>query len=306
MQYIKGLSQYESDRESAVTFGKFDGLHKGHQKLVSKVRELSKENNVNSIVCAFDMHPLWERISAVPQIIMDKRERELHLAGQVDFLVDCPFTTKFSQMSAEAFIEEIICGLFHARFVVVGTDFRFGYEKRGDVHMLADCAKRYGYQLFVIEKERYQDRIISSTYIKEVLREGDVEKAKEMLGYPYGVDGVVEHGKRLGRTLGFPTVNLHWPADKIVPPNGVYFSDVRIEGDRYHAISNVGVKPTVSDGERLLVESFLFGYQGDAYGKEILVEFLKYRRPERKFESVDELKRAVSQDLDAGRRFFRA
>ena len=137
MQYIKGLSQYESDRESAVTFGKFDGLHKGHQKLVSKVRELSKENNVNSIVCAFDMHPLWERISAVPQIIMDKRERELHLAGQVDFLVDCPFTTKFSQMSAEAFIEEIICGLFHARFVVVGTDFRFGYEKRGE--------KRYFY-----------------------------------------------------------------------------------------------------------------------------------------------------------------
>ena len=306
MQYIKGLSQYESDRESAVTFGKFDGLHKGHQKLVSKVRELSKEHNVNSIVCAFDMHPLWERISAVPQIIMDKRERELPLAGQVDFLVDCPFTTKFSQMSSEAFIEEIICGLFHARFVVVGTDFRFGYEKRGDVHMLADYAKRYGYQLFVIEKERYQDRIISSTYIKEVLREGDVEKAKEMLGYPYGVDGVVEHGKRLGRTLGFPTVNLHWPADKIVPPNGVYFSDVRIGGDRYHAISNVGVKPTVSDGERLLVESFLFGYQGDAYGKEILVEFLKYRRPERKFESVDELKRAVSQDLDAGRRFFRA
>ena len=247
----------------------------------------------NTVILVFDVAMLFAAVG-------------LYQAGQVDFLVDCPFTTKFSQMSAEAFIEEIICGLFHARFVVVGTDFRFGYEKRGDVHMLADYAKRYGYQLFVIEKERYQDRIISSTYIKEVLREGDVEKAKEMLGYPYGVDGVVEHGKRLGRTLGFPTVNLHWPADKSVPPNGVYFSDVRIGGDRYHAISNVGVKPTVSDGERLLVESFLFGYQGDAYGKEILVEFLKYRRPERKFESVDELKRAVSQDLDAGRRFFRA
>ena len=160
MQYNQGCRNMKVTENQQCTFGKFDGLHKGHQKLVSKVRELSKEHNVNSIVCAFDMHPLWERISAVPQIIMDKRERELHLAGQVDFLVDCPFTTKFSQMSAEAFIEEIICGLFHARFVVVGTDFRFGYEKRGDVHMLADYAKRYGYQLFVIEKERYQDRII--------------------------------------------------------------------------------------------------------------------------------------------------
>ena len=195
-----------------------------------------------------------------------------------------------------SFIEEIICGLFHARFVVVGTDFRFGYEKEAMVHMLADYAKRYGVPAFVIEKERYQDRIISR-YLHQGGTSGKAmwKKAKEMLGYPYGVDGVVEHGKRLGRTLGFPTVNLHWPADKIVPPNGVYFSDVRIGGDRYHAISNVGVKPTVSDGERLLVESFLFGYQGDAYGKEILVEFLKYRRPERKFESVDELKRAVSR-----------
>ena len=132
--------------------------------------------------------------------------------------------------------------------------------------MLSEYAGQYGYQLFVIEKERYQDRIISSTYIKEVLRDGDVEKAAKMLGYAYAVDGVVEHGKRLGRTLGFPTVNLHWPEDKIVPPKGVYFSRVRVDGAVYHGISNVGIKPTVSDEQRLLVESFLFGYEGDAYG----------------------------------------
>ena len=110
--------------------------------------------------------------------------------------------------------------------------------------MLSEFAGQYGYQLFVIEKERYQDRIISSTYIKEVLRDGDVEKAAKMLGYAYAVDGVVEHGKRLGRTLGFPTVNLHWPEDKIVPPKGVYFSRVRVDGAVYYGISNVGIKPT--------------------------------------------------------------
>ena len=293
MQYIKGLSQYESDRASAVTFGKFDCLHKGHQKLVRKVQELSGQHKVNSIVCAFDMHPLWKDKGIVPQTIMDKKDRYQHLEGQVDVLVDCPFTQEFSEMDAEEFVDRIICGLFHAEYVVVGTDFRFGHEKKGDIHLLADYASDYGYQLFVIEKERYKDRIISSTYIKEVLRQGDVETAARMLGYPYAVDGVVEHGKRLGRTLGFPTVNLHWPEEKIAPPNGVYFSHIQVDGNCYHGISNIGVKPTVSSENRLLVESYLFDYNGDAYGKEIKVELLQFRRPEQKFESVQELKAVV-------------
>ncbi len=306
MQYIKGLSQYESDRASAVTFGKFDGLHKGHQKLVRKVQELSGQHKVNSIVCAFDMHPLWKDKGIVPQTIMDKKDRYQHLEGQVDVLVDCPFTQEFSEMDAEEFVDRIICGLFHAEYVVVGTDFRFGHEKKGDIHLLADYASDYGYQLFVIEKERYKDRIISSTYIKEVLRQGDVETAARMLGYPYAVDGVVEHGKRLGRTLGFPTVNLHWPEEKIAPPNGVYFSHIQVDGNCYHGISNIGVKPTVSSENRLLVESYLFDYNGDAYGKEIKVELLQFRRPEQKFESVQELKAVVDQDIAAGQEFFGA
>ncbi len=306
MQYIKGLSQYESDRASAVTFGKFDGLHKGHQKLVRKVQELSGQHKVNSIVCAFDMHPLWKDKGIVPQTIMDKKDRYQHLEGQVDVLVDCLFTQEFSEMDAEEFVDRIICGLFHAEYVVVGTDFRFGHEKKGDIHLLADYASDYGYQLFVIEKERYKDRIISSTYIKEVLRQGDVETAARMLGYPYAVDGVVEHGKRLGRTLGFPTVNLHWPEEKIAPPNGVYFSHIQVDGNCYHGISNIGVKPTVSSENRLLVESYLFDYNGDAYGKEIKVELLQFRRPEQKFESVQELKAVVDQDIAAGQEFFGA
>lgn len=158
----------------------------------------------------------------------------------------------------------------------------------------------------MIEKERYKDRIISSTYIKEVLRQGDVETAARMLGYPYAVDGVVEHGKRLGRTLGFPTVNLHWPEEKIAPPNGVYFSHIQVDGNCYHGISNIGVKPTVSSENRLLVESYLFDYNGDAYGKEIKVELLQFRRPEQKFESVQELKAVVDQDIAAGQEFFGA
>lgn len=304
MEYIRGLEQYCCDGRSAVTFGKFDGLHIGHQKLITKVQELSRETRVRSIVCAFDMHPLWKAKQVQPQILMDAKERYEHLKDETDVLIECPFTPQFSQVEAEEFIERIICGLLHAKYVVVGTDFQFGREKRGDVRMLAEYAGRCGYELFVIEKERYQDRIISSTFIKEVLRQGDVCLAETLLGYPYTLKGRVEHGRRLGRTLGFPTVNVAWPDEKTSPPNGVYFSRIRIDGKSYYAISNVGVKPTVSEAERKLIESFLLDFDEDVYGKEIQIELLHFRRPEQKFEDVAGLKEAVDQDLLAGKEFF--
>lgn len=304
MQYISKLSDYKDSRESAVTFGKFDGLHRGHQKLVEKVHELGERNQIRSIVCAFDMQPLWDRRGRAPQILMNSQERQRHLKEMADVLVTCPFTRDFSQMCAEDFIRDIIKGLFHARYVVVGTDFQFGYGKRGDIHMLEKYAEEYGYQLVVIEKERYEDRIISSTYIKEVLQQGDMELAGTLLGYAYGITGKVEHGKRLGRTLGFPTLNVAWPKGKLIPPRGVYLTDVQVDGRRYHGISNVGVKPTVSEDERVLAESYLFDYEGDAYGKTVIVGFLKFCRPERRFGSLDELKACIDRDIDYGKHFF--
>ena len=144
-------------------------------------------------------------------------------------LIECPFTESFRQKSAEDFIQEIVHDLFHAKYVVVGTDFTFGCEKRGDVHMLAEYADQYDYQLIVIEKERYHDRIISSSYVKEVVKAGDVGLAEKLLGYPFEVEGMVEHGRQLGRTLGFPTLNVAWPDGKIVPAHGVYFCKIDVQ-----------------------------------------------------------------------------
>lgn len=304
MQYIKWLSHYKDSRESAVTFGKFDGLHKGHQKLVEKVSELAKQEGLNSIVCSFDMHPLWEKKGGVPQVLMSSAERQEHLKDKVDYLVECPFTEEFSQMHAEKFIKDIIKELFHAKYVVVGTDFRFGYQKQGDIQMLKVYAGIYGYQLIVIDKERYEDRVISSTYIREVLSQGEAGLAAKLLGYAYGLSGVVEHGKQLGRTLGFPTFNVAWPQDKIVPPRGVYLSNVLVDGCWYHGISNVGVKPTVSDEQKVLIESFLFGYEGEAYGKTVSIELLEFRRPEQKFKSIEEMKACIDNDIAYGKHFF--
>ena len=174
MQYIRELAEYNGNGRAAVTFGKFDGLHRGHQMLVTKVRELGKQENINSIVCSFDMRPLWKEKGIAPELLMVGEERQERVKDEVDYLIECPFTESFRQKSAEDFIQEIIHDLFRAKYIVVGTDFTFGCEKRGDVHMLAEYADQYDYELIVIEKERYHDRIISSTYVKEVVKEGDV------------------------------------------------------------------------------------------------------------------------------------
>lgn len=304
MQYINRLSDYEGRRESAVTFGKFDGLHTGHQKLVEQVQRLGEAKELASIVCAFNMQPLWERTGKMPRMLMTGRERQRQLSGKVDVLVECPFTLEFSKIHAEEFIRDIVCRRLCARYVVVGTDFQFGYEKQGDIHMLRQFEEVCGYHLIVIEKERYEERVISSTYIKELLSEGELALANRLLGYCYGITGVVEHGKKLGRTLGFPTLNVAWQEGKLVPPRGVYLSNIQVEGQWFHGISNVGVKPTVSKEERVLIESFLFGYDGDAYGKEVTIDLLAFRRPECVFESIAELKSCIDRDIEYGKHFF--
>lgn len=305
MHYIKGIENYKSEKRSAVTLGKFDGFHKGHMKLVEKVQELAKETDVDSIICSFDMRPLYCRINSNTKLLMADGERQRKLADGVDYFVDCPFTKEFSMMEAEDFIEKILVGIFHAAYVVVGEDFCFGHGKRGNIHMLDKYARQYGYELIVFEKERYEGKIISSTHVKEALLEGDMELARNLLGYPYTFIGVVSHGKQIGRRIGVPTLNIVPDEWKMIPPNGVYFSRVQIDGVWYNGIANVGVKPTVTDKNQVLIESFLFDYAGDAYEKEIVVELYEFRRPERKFQNIEEMKAAIEKDIEAGREYFK-
>ena len=304
MQYIEGLEAYQGTGRTAVTLGKFDGLHRGHEKLIEKVTEYAKAEDMESVVCSFNMIPFFECQGIEREILMTKEEQRLRLEGRIDRLVDCPFTKSFSMISAEEFIRDVLAGLFHAAYVVVGTDFCFGYQKQGNVHMLKEYEEKYDYKLVVIEKERYQDRIISSTYIKEALSEGNLALANHLLGYPYAVAGVVEHGKRLGRKLGFPTLNVAPGAHKMMPPNGVYVSRTCVDGIWYGGICNVGVKPTVTEENRMLVESYLFDYDGNAYGKRVTTQLHEFRRPERKFTDVSEMKACIDRDIEYGKQYF--
>lgn len=305
MQYIKGIEFYKDEHRTAVTLGKFDGLHRGHQKLIKSVKEHAQMDNVKSVVFAFDMGPLFERLGKKRECIMTNEERRIRLEGQVDYLLECPFTENICRMEAEAFIREILVDRLHVKYVSVGTDFHFGHEKRGDYRMLEMYAKEYGYQVEVIEKERYHDREISSTYVKEELREGRIDIVNTLLGYPYLIAGEVEHGRKLGRRIGFPTMNVIPPPEKLLPPNGVYVNEIIVDGKCYEGVCNIGVKPTVGMGFKPSVETFLFEYEGDAYGKNICIRVYEAEREEQKFPSVSELKEQMAKDIEYAKAYFR-
>lgn len=294
MKYITGIQSYQGKKKTAVTLGKFDGLHRGHQKLVEKIREYASPD-CESVLCAFDFNR---------DVIMTKQERKEHLEGKIDWLIDCPFTKELKNMEAEEFIRDILCGKLNAAHIAVGRDFVFGHEKRGSVEMLEAFSNKYGYTLDVMKKERYGDMIISSTYIRDALAQGDVQLAEKLLGYPYELTGIVQHGKQLGRTLGFPTMNIEPEKQKIMPRYGVYACRVKIDGKWYTGVGNAGIKPTVTDERRRLLEVYVYGYEGDAYGKEVTAQFCGFERPEVKFGSLEELKEQVMKDMQYGVDFF--
>ena len=213
MQYIKGLDAFDGRNHTAVTLGKFDGLHRGHQKLLNRIMKYAQKEDCDSVVCAFDMDR---------DCLMTNEERRAFLEDKVDYLIEIPFTREMMEMEAEKFIDEILHKKLHASHIVVGTDFNFGHEKRGNHQMLEKYAAKYGYTVDVVEKAYYKDREISSTYIRELLLNGNVPLANKLLGYPYEITSVVEHGQHLGRTLGFPTMNLAPQEKKILPKYGVY------------------------------------------------------------------------------------
>lgn len=185
MKYVKGIEAYQNTKPSAITLGKFDGLHLGHELLVSRVVEHQKQDDVVGIVFAFDMRPMFEKLNRPYQFLLTNEEKASRLEGRVDYFIDCPFDETIASMEAEDFIEKVLVEKFHAKYIVVGTDFRFGHEKRGDYRMLEEYSKKYDFQVEVMEKKRYEGREISSTYIKELLVDGKKELANELLGYEY-------------------------------------------------------------------------------------------------------------------------
>ncbi|MCI8514040.1 MAG: bifunctional riboflavin kinase/FAD synthetase [Lachnospiraceae bacterium] len=296
MRYIQG-TDLKVDTETAVALGKFDGMHLGHQDLLREMRVLRREG-IRSVVFTFGVSPYALLKGAKKFLLMTNKEKEVYCeeAG-VDLLVEYPFTDEVCHMAPEDFIRKVLVEELHARYVIVGSDFCFGYQRRGNVALLREYEKKYGYETRVLEKRTDGDgREISSTYVRERLLKGDMEEVSKLLGRPYEASGPIVHGRQLGRTFGLPTINLAPEEDKLLPPKGVYVSRVRLDNRVYGGVTNIGVKPTVSAEGTMGLETFLFDFEREVYGEIVRVELLSFIRPERKFASLAELEAEIRRN----------
>jgi riboflavin kinase/FMN adenylyltransferase len=222
----------------------------------------------------------------------------------VDYLIECPFTEEIRCMEPEDFIRKTVKSL-NVKYLVVGKDFHFGHNRRGDYQMLQSFAGFYGYEVRVVDKMQKDGRDISSTFVREEISRGNIELANELLGYEFFVEGRILHGKHMGNAvLGIPTINLLPPEEKLLPPLGVYVTVTECQGSSYGGITNVGRKPTIGGNFPIGVETHLFDVSKDLYGEEAKVRFLSHVRPEQKFRSLDSLISQMKQDIQYGRAYY--
>lgn len=304
MEYIKGTTAFKIEEPTVLSLGKFDGLHRGHELLMDYVFKKQKEG-LKAVIFTFDIPPRKsvEQIQAQVLTTNEEKERIFESIG-IDYLIECPFTEEIMCMEAEAFIEMIVRRL-NVKCLVVGTDFHFGHNRRGDYKMLQEYAGKYGYEVEVVDKMQEDGRDISSTFVREQVMAGNMEKANRLLGYQYFAEGEILHGNKMGRAvLGIPTINLVPKAEKLLPPFGVYISVTEWQGRSYPGISNIGCKPTIKGQNPVGIETHLFDFDEDVYGTEVKVSFIRKIREEKKFETLEALKTQMLQDIEAGKKYF--
>lgn len=297
MRYIH--SSAFSLQNTAVALGKFEGLHLGHQLLLNEIMA-QKKNNLESVVFTFDTPPKALLCGKGVHQIYTGRERYRILKNYgIDILVEHPFTKEFAALGPEEFIRDVLVKKAGAKFVVVGKDFRFGRKRSGGIDDLLKYSEQYGYQLLTIDKLQMDEEDVSSSRIREHILKGNMEQAQRLLGRPYYIENEVVHGNAKGNAiLHIPTANQVAEDQKLTPPNGVYVSRIWIDGKKYHGITNVGVKPTVEACAKKGMETNIFDFSEDIYGKQIRVELLHYCRPERKFQSIEELAAQMQSDIN--------
>lgn len=300
MEIIVGTTEFELEQPTAVAIGKFDGVHLGHRRLLEEIIEKKKEG-LAACVFTFDPAPaVLFGISDGKELSTREEKRLLFERMGIDILIEFPLTKETAAIKPEVFVQDILWGQMNAQYIAAGTDLSFGAGGAGDGVLLEKMAPELGFTVKTIEKVAVGDIEVSSTYIRSKVEEGAMDVAEKFLGMAYMVSGTVAHGNRIGRTLGFPTVNVMPPDSKLLPPNGVYYSEVVWGGRRYRAISNVGCKPTVTNEKVMGVESYLYDFEQEIYGAEVEVYLYEFKRPEKQFANLEALKAQLKEDIRAG------
>lgn len=299
MKIYEGLSDFPKLSNAVVTSGTFDGVHLGHQKILHRIREIARSINGETVLITFWPHP---RLVLYPDehnlrllSTFEEKAKLLREAG-IDHLITIPFTKEFSQLTSKEFIESVLVNTIQTKKLVIGYDHRFGKNREGSFEYLQAHHEEFGFELEEISRQDVEEIGVSSTKIRNALETSDIETALNYLGRPYELNGLVIKGEQIGRSIGFPTANVHIPNDyKLIPKDGVYAVEALVNGSLYKAMLNIGNRPTVN-GTKKTVEANLFDFQGDLYDKQITIYLKAFLREEQKFDGLEALKAQLYLD----------
>jgi riboflavin kinase/FMN adenylyltransferase len=292
-------------RAPVLALGNFDGLHRGHLKIVERIQRGATERGGTSLVLTFDPHPpRILRPDKAPPLLMTKAQKLDALArAGVQGAAVVRFTREMSQWEPETFVRTVLVEWLRVAEVWVGADFLFGRDRSGNFTLLKSLGAQYGFRAEKIDPVRYKDFVVSSTRIRRLLTEGRVDEAGALLGHHYGIDGVVVEGAKRGREIGFPTANLS-TANELIPPNGVYATTVTVDGAVYPSVTNIGQRPTFGQDLATTVEAHLIGRTMDLYGRSVRLAFVQRLRDERKFPDIEALQEQIAADVRRAARLF--
>ena len=285
-------------RNACVTIGNFDGVHHGHQQLFAAVVKKAQLLNGTSVVITFDPHPLQVLLPGGIKLISTcQQKEELIEQSGIDVLLIIPFTREFAKTTADIFVKDLLVQKLGVKELVVGYDYAFGKGRSGNIDFLKQQGKNYNFPVTVVEACFLGDQLVSSTKIRELIRDGKMAEARKLLGRHYQIRGTVQIGKqRGGKVIGFPTANLKFNEEDLVPKHGVYVTQVFCEGRQYGGILNIGYNPTFGE-KQLVAETHIFDFNEDIYGKPIKVNLLKFLRSEKKFSGPDKLAEQIKKDV---------
>ncbi len=302
---MKVFDRLNENKNLSICLGFFDGVHEGHKVVLKNTVNLAKQNGIKSAVITFKEHPLCYLQNRTPQYIISPEDRiELIKAQGIDYAYILEFDENIADYHAIDYLKEVLVANFAPKYITTGFNHYFGVNKQGNAELLRNNQKNYNYKFYEIPPITFNSTLISSTKIRQYISEGDLKNIKNLLGYDFYLKSKVVEGKKIGRTISFPTANIKYPNDIIKLPKGSYIAEVTIATEVYPAVANVGVRPTVSDEKKLLVEAHLLNFNENIYGKNIKITFKEKIRNEKKFESLNELKKQITEDATITRSYF--
>jgi riboflavin kinase/FMN adenylyltransferase len=306
MKILTGKDNFDNVEKTGIGLGNFDGVHIAHEKLVGELVSECRKRSIPSVIYTFRDHPgnILQRQKIKLISPLEKRIEKFEKLG-VDYLILEEFNDEYAVIEPDVFIKEILVSKYKASLVVTGFNYHFGRFGRGDTELLASMGKRYDFEVVTLDPVMSGELVISSTAIRDYIKQGRMAEVKTMMGEFYSIKGKVEYGNRIGTLIGFPTANIIPVRDFALPDTGVYFTQTMVDGKMYNSITNIGIRPTVSSSETKIIETHIFDFNGWLYGKEIEVWFIEKHRDEKKHRDIMELKDQIESDIRKAIEFFK-